>query len=127
MIKPIALTAFAIATMTGFWIEAANGGTTHVHAARRLKYVAIQKVFDANCIKCHGARPRGQIDLRSYESVMKGGEDGKIIVPGSPEKSVLAKALHGNGVRQMPPSGAIKSLDIRMIEAWIREGANNLK
>jgi len=50
----------------------------------------IQSIFKANCVDCHGAvRPRNDLRLDSLDAVLKGGRDGKVIVPGQSEKSEL--------------------------------------
>lgn len=91
-------------------------------------YAVVQQVFNENCIMCHGnkGRPRGGINLSSYASVMKGGEDGPIVKPGDPAKSVLSQALHGaHGVRQMPPRRALPKNQINTVDTWIKNGAKN--
>jgi cytochrome c len=125
--------------MKSGWILIAGAGTLGVAlqvavaqspgdtgAAPKVKYADVQKVFTVNCLGCHsGAHPRGKIDLSSYESVMKGGEDGPIVVAGNPKKSPLYMAVsHSAGFRPMPPSGVkLPDKDIAKIEQWIKDGA----
>ena len=53
----------------------------------------IQPLFKASCDRCHGAqRPRGGLQLTSLESTLKGGRDGKMVVPGDSAKSMLVAA-----------------------------------
>lgn len=88
----------------------------------------IEPIFQANCVACHsGDRARGGIDLTSYETVMKGGDDGPIVKAGAPKHSVLVQALRGMpGVRHMPPRSAPLPEDkIASVEAWILAGAKN--
>src|SRR3954470_15449397 len=54
----------------------------------------IRPLFEASCMRCHGAeRPRGGLRLDSLEAALKGGEDGKIIMPGKSQESPLVIAV----------------------------------
>ena len=53
----------------------------------------IQPLFKASCLRCHGEdRPKGELRLDSLEAVLKGGKDGKVVVPGDSKKSLLLLA-----------------------------------
>src|SRR6266516_937493 len=60
-------------------------------AKKGLTYVKdIRPFFEASCFRCHGDdRPKGGLRLNSLEAVLKGGEDGKVVVPGDSKKSLL--------------------------------------
>jgi mono/diheme cytochrome c family protein len=91
-------------------------------------YAKVQAVLDKSCVGCHGEKnPKGGIDLRNHEVVMKGGEEGAIVVAGDPAKSVLVKALKGiDGVKKMPLRGEpLTEEQIKLIEAWIQDGAKS--
>jgi hypothetical protein len=50
----------------------------------------IRPLFEASCVRCHGAeKPKGGLRLDSREAVLKGGKEGKVVVPGNSEKSQL--------------------------------------
>src|SRR6185312_11780887 len=50
----------------------------------------IHPIFEDNCTRCHGdQRPKGGLQLTSLEGALKGGKDGKMIVPEHSEKSPL--------------------------------------
>jgi len=92
----------------------------------------IKPIFDASCIKCHGEKkPKAKLRLDSLEGVQKGGEDGKVVVPGNSAKSmlVLNVAHLGDEDDFMPPPKnklGIKQLtpeQIGLIRAWIDQGA----
>src|SRR5437870_4187558 len=54
----------------------------------------IRPLFEASCFRCHGAqRPKGGLRLDSIEAALKGGEDGKVIMPGESAKSLLVIAV----------------------------------
>ena len=53
----------------------------------------IQPLFKASCVRCHGEdRPKGDLRLDSLGAVLKGGKDGKVVVPGDSAKSLLVAA-----------------------------------
>src|SRR5437016_5662432 len=53
----------------------------------------IRPIFEASCFRCHGEeRQKGDLRLDSLEAALKGGEDGKVIVPGASKKSLLVIA-----------------------------------
>ena len=62
----------------------------------------------------------------SFADLMKGGENGEVIVPFNPEESVLLSRVLENSSFRMPPRGerATKE-EVKIIEGWIREGAKN--
>src|SRR2546425_3750777 len=54
----------------------------------------IRPIIEASCFRCHGEeRQKGDLRLDSLESVHKGGEDGKVIVPGKSKESLLLIAV----------------------------------
>ena len=65
----------------------------------------IQPLLKASCVRCHGEeRPKADLRLDSLEAVLKGGKDGKVIVPGDSKKSLLvAAAAQIDDEIAMPP------------------------
>jgi mono/diheme cytochrome c family protein len=65
----------------------------------------IQPLFQASCIGCHGKeKPHGGLRLDSLETVLKGGHDGKVVVPGDSAKSLLVvAAAQIDAKTAMPP------------------------
>jgi hypothetical protein len=104
----------------------------------------IRAIFAENCFRCHGAeRAKGEIRLDSLEAVLKGGEDGKIVVPGDSANSPLVLAVArvnersamppirkpkpggpppGNGPGG-PPARELTAAEVGLIRAWIDQGA----
>ena len=84
----------------------------------------ITTIFQSNCVKCHGgAKKKGGLDLRSYESLIKGGEDGPVIVHGSAEESQLYRVLLEGSDPHMPPKDQLNKKDIEDLRSWI-DGLN---
>src|SRR5438874_12796574 len=70
----------------------------------------IRPLLTEHCFKCHGdlkgKEPKGGLRLDSRSSMLKGGDNGAAVVPGSSEKSKLVEAIRYNNVDlQMPPKG----------------------
>jgi hypothetical protein len=65
----------------------------------------IKSMLEASCFRCHGAdRVKGGLRLDSLQSLLKGGDDGKIIVLGDSKKSLLvASVAQLNNQIAMPP------------------------
>lgn len=61
----------------------------------------VKPIFEGRCLKCHGAgKLKGGLDLRSKAAVLKGGDTGPVVVPGSAEKSRLFEVITQG---DMPP------------------------
>ncbi len=99
-----------------------------------LTYAAVIKpIFDHSCVKCHGAeKPKGKLRLDSREGALKGGEDGKVIVPGKATESQMLLGISHQGdpdLHMPPPNNKAKippltPEEIGLIRAWIDQGAN---
>jgi len=94
----------------------------------------IQPIFQKSCYPCHSVKnpkPKGKLRLDSLDAVLKGGEDGLVLVPGDSAKSVMvAQVSHaGDPDDYMPPpknKDHIQPLtkeQIGLIRAWIDQGA----
>lgn len=83
------------------------------------------------CVVCHGARRQeADLDLRTVESILKGGKSGPVVVPGRPDKSLILKRIHA---KDMPPPKELiragvrpmESSEINLLAKWIEQGAIN--
>jgi len=103
----------------------------------------IQPLFEASCVKCHsGEKAKGKLRLDSLEGVLKGSEEGDVLVAGNSEKSVIVKAVARiNPKSAMPPApkkprpGAeapakpqdppkpLTAEEVGLVRAWIDQGA----
>lgn len=92
----------------------------------------IKPILEKSCVKCHGPqKPKAKLRLDSLEGVLKGGEDGKVIVPGNSAKSMLVinVAHAGDEDDWMPPPhnkmhvAPLTKEEIGLIRAWIDQGA----
>lgn len=80
------------------------------------------------CTVCHGTRRQeGELDLRTRDSILKGGKSGKVVVAGEPGKSRLVQRILNE---EMPPRRKLVSVSVKpmteserkTIEAWILAG-----
>lgn len=88
----------------------------------------IVPLFEAKCISCHGSKKiKGKLRLDSYAAIMKGGENGEVIVPWSISKSELYRriTLPADDDEAMPGGGKppLKIEEIKLIAQWIAAGA----
>ena len=80
----------------------------------------IAPIFQSNCVKCHGgAKKKAGLDLRSYESLIEGGESGPVIVHGSAEESALFRVVLKGSDPHMPPKGQLDERNIKDLKSWI--------
>jgi mono/diheme cytochrome c family protein len=86
----------------------------------------IQPILKASCLKCHGPeKPKGQFRLDVKALAMKGGVNGKDIVPGASKDSLLVKLLlAADDEERMPQkSPALSKEKIGLVRRWIDQGA----
>ena len=91
----------------------------------RLWTTKIQPLFDVQCIKCHGPiEQKGGLELDTPQAVLKGGEDGAVIVPGKPEESSLFQKLAIGADPHMPPKKQLSESDRDLVRQWIASMAS---
>ena len=80
-------------------------------------------VLKQNCFGCHGAARTSELDLRTAEGVLAGGENGKVIVPGDALASRLYLFVTQQEKPTMPPGKKLSEADIETLRKWIVAGA----
>ncbi len=85
----------------------------------------VRPILASRCYACHGVQiQQNGLRLDSLAAILKGSENGKVVVPGSSEKSRLVRRLLGKERPQMPYGGPPLSADeINLIRKWIDLGA----
>ena len=77
-------------------------------------------ILKARCIGCHGAgQPMGGLDLRSLASLLKGSQNGPVIVEGSADASILIRKVAAGA---MPPPGRGPRVDedeLERLRRWV--------
>ncbi len=107
------------------WIEGGAKSAAEPHAEAALTKVTQDDVIPLmllRCTVCHGLRRQeAGLDLRSKESMLKGGKSGPAIVLGKPDESLLIKrtrwsrrktAASGRSSRPRPPRRQLCSMPI---------------
>jgi mono/diheme cytochrome c family protein len=83
----------------------------------------ITDILSENCLSCHDDTAKGGLRLDSYKGLMKGGNDGPVIIPGNADTSMLILAVRRTGDLKMPPRRPLTDAEIKDLEAWIKAGA----
>ena len=89
----------------------------------------IVPLMQLRCTVCHGLRKQeAKLDLRTRESMLRGGKSGPAFVPGKPDESLILKKIHEG---KMPPRRKVVSVSVKPMEPreivlltqWIELGA----
>lgn len=81
-------------------------------------------IFQAKCVSCHGPdKQKAGLDVRSVAALLKGGETGPSVAPGSFERSELWVRIASD---KMPPGkDKLTETEKVAIRAWIETGAKS--
>ena len=85
----------------------------------------IRPLLVENCYACHSAKTiaSGGLKLDTKESVLKGGSRGTALVPGSPDASLMLRAVrHEDDELKMPPTGRLSDSQIEDLRPLDRSG-----
>ena len=114
------------------WIDAgapSPDGEKAKAATTAATYDDIIPVVLNHCTACHGLRRQeAGLDLRTHESMLRGGKSGPAIVPGKPSESLLIRRIEAgdmppkkemltNGVKPVSPA------ELGKLVSWIEQGA----
>src|SRR5262245_30007668 len=85
----------------------------------------VRPVLAENCFRCHGPKKqKGDLRLDSLAGMLEGGDQGPVLVPGHPEKSLFIKAIRYNDAElKMPPSQKLSKAQIDDLALWVKMGA----
>jgi mono/diheme cytochrome c family protein len=100
------------------------------HAAEMARGLALFKsdvraVLKQHCVKCHGGdKTRGGLDLTTRSSLLKGGDEGVVIIPGKATESLLIRLVSHLEKPHMPAKNPkLPDAAIQKIAQWIDLGA----
>ena len=80
-------------------------------------------IFRDNCLKCHNPdKLKGDLDLSSFSSAIKGGGSGTTLNAGDPDSSQLFKSVTHTEDPAMPPKSKLSDKEISTIRQWITGG-----
>ncbi len=101
----------------------ATGDTPPPPSSPKFYATRVTDILNDNCLTCHDETAKGGLRLDSYASIMKGGADGAVVVPGDPAASVLIQAIRRTGELKMPPKRVLSDAEVADLEAWVKAGA----
>jgi cytochrome c len=120
--------AAAVAALGGFGLRpvaAQDAASSPVFFTEKVK-----PILEANCASCHlGTNRKGGLSMATKASLLKGGRDGFVIVPGDPAASLLVQLIRHEGPAEdpkpmpPPPRTKVSDADIATITQWIKAGA----
>src|SRR5438309_10813863 len=87
----------------------------------------IRPILKAHCFECHGEgeKLKGGLDLRLRRLMLQGGDDGPVLVPGKPERSLLFNLVHSG---EMPKRDKkLTGEQVALIKQWIATGAKTVR
>ncbi len=125
------------ANFSGIEIWAGDGEVPDPYSSRFVSSVTeeqltffesrIRPLLIEHCYSCHSIdadEPAGGLLVDSRAGIIKGGTSDRLIYPGSPEHSLLIKAVrHEVEKLQMPPEEKLSDQQIADLEKWVQMGA----
>jgi hypothetical protein len=93
----------------------------------------IRPIIHDYCLNCHKPEGKGYkksgLDMRTYQSLMKGTKFGTVIKPGDSYTSILIQAVEGrvHPSIKMPygMEGGLAKDKIELLRKWVQQGAKN--
>ena len=83
----------------------------------------ILPIFRNACLKCHNADERkSDLDLSTFNALLKGSSSGSIVSSGDANGSKLTKVITHAEEPTMPPKGKLPDKEIDTIKQWIAGG-----
>jgi nitrate/TMAO reductase-like tetraheme cytochrome c subunit len=78
----------------------------------------IEPLFESRCGTCHSeVVASGGLVLTKYDSILEGGDDGAVIVPGNPEASLIVQVQRGGHYADLDDD------ELALVIEWIANGA----
>ncbi len=84
----------------------------------------IRPLLTSRCVKCHGPlKQAGKLNLSGPGGIVRGGENGAILVPGRPSESRLWQLVERD---EMPEGDPLSAEEKALLKGWIAAGALGL-
>jgi len=89
----------------------------------------VVKILDSKCVQCHNSsKLKGGLSLIDQTSILKGGDNGPLVVSGNAKESNLIKRIYLpiSNKEHMPPEGKtqLNKDEIWLLNYWINNGLN---
>ena len=102
--------ALAGALLAGLQTQAADKVTYEDHVLPILRNA---------CLKCHNPdKMRADLDLSTYNALMKGGGGGEVVAGGDADGSFLYQVITHAEEPTMPPNGKLSDKEIEVFKKW---------
>jgi uncharacterized membrane protein len=89
--------------------------------------VEVRTILAHNCYSCHSeTKTKSDLRLDSRDAIMKGGENGVVVIPNHPDKSEMIRriSLPKGHKEAMPTKGKrLTQREINVLKFWIEKGA----
>jgi hypothetical protein len=83
----------------------------------------VRPILVESCISCHGPKKQqASLRLDSREGLLRGSDNGLVVVPGKPDESRLLKVVRHQGSVKMPPKEKLKPEAIDALADWVKLG-----
>ena len=85
----------------------------------------VQPILSKRCAKCHsGTQRKGGLSINSRQSLLNGGESGRVVHVGkSGDSPLIARIAATDAAQRMPPEGEpLTKPQIEMLRRWIDAG-----
>lgn len=106
--------------LTGSAIAAPQSGDSASHFERR-----IAPILTERCAACHNSdKHEGGLDVTSRDSLLKGGDSGPALVPGSLDESWLLDMVSGDEPMMPKDSKPLSDEELAELRKWIEAGAD---
>jgi WD40 repeat protein len=127
-LRSLAVAAIAAAGLAGMSAAACAPKAAAVKSGRAphgVSFSQVRAIFRDSCEHCHNDETaENNLILKSYDTLVAGGESGNPIVPGKSESSLLVQLIEGRVKPRMPyKEEPLSRTDIDTIRRWIDAGA----
>lgn len=115
---PSRLIAICVATL--LFADQSFGQTADIDFAHD-----VQPILSKRCAKCHsGTQRKGGLSINSRQSLLTGGESGRVVLAGkSGDSSLIARVTATDASERMPPEGEpLTKPQIEALRRWIDAG-----
>ena len=114
------------ATTVALAVGLLRGGEARAQGSVRFERDVLP-ILEAKCVTCHGPEDQfNELRLDSKERILRGGKNGKVLVPGSPDQSPIyvRVSLPPDDLDIMPAEGdPLTAAQVDTLRRWIAEGA----
>lgn len=91
-------------------------------AGKRLTWNGDVRPIVGQSCRCHvdNKTPPGKLDLTTFAALQQGGMSGSQVKAGQPDSSNFLRRVERG---EMPPTGRLAEVDIKLIRRWLEQGA----